>query len=169
MSLVLELGMTINNLSVNIENHKSPPAIVCKGHSTTKDISNFCHDLLFMTIRTIKSGQKSPEIIFNKSTLKSTSKFALNFLLYLTDCPMHCQMDRLTNHLTNHLTTHLTDPLTDCLTDRLIKFIPALICVVWLCRSPGVSSLIVSVCLENCVASSLCLVSFFLSVIKKPS
>ena len=93
------------------------------------DISNFCHDLLFMTIRTIKSGQKSPEIIFNKSTLKSTSKFnaaskinksALDFLLHLTDCQMHCQMDRLTNHLTNHLTTHLTDRLTDCLTDCLM-------------------------------------------------
>ena len=51
----------------------------------------------------------------------------------------------------------------------LLDKIPALICVVWLCRCRGVSSSIVSVCLEHCVASSLCLASFFLSVIKKPS
>ena len=46
MSLVLELGMT---LSVNIENHEFPPAIVYNGYSTTKDILDFCYDLLFMT------------------------------------------------------------------------------------------------------------------------
>ena len=51
----------------------------------------------------------------------------------------------------------------------LIEFIPVSRCVVSLSRCPGVSSSIVSVCLEHCVASSLCLVSFFLSVTKKPS
>ena len=47
LNCICEFGIGIgheNNLSVNIENLKSPPAIVCKGHSTTKYISNFCHD-----------------------------------------------------------------------------------------------------------------------------
>ena len=41
LNCICEFGIGIghdNNLSVNIDNHKSPPAIVCKGHSTTKDI-----------------------------------------------------------------------------------------------------------------------------------
>ena len=139
LDCICKFGLGIghdNNLFVNIENHESPPAKVFKNHSTTKDISNFCHDILFMTIGTIylaKSGQKSPEIIFNKSNLKSTSKFnaapkinksALNFLLCLTDCQMHhlmdLLMDRLLDRLMDHLMDHLTDHLTDCLMDHLM-------------------------------------------------